>query len=181
MKGKRITITEMVPVSVMAAVLCVIGPFTIPVTVVPVSLLPVVLYLMAYVLGMWKATAGCLIYICIGLIGLPVFSGYSGGPGMLFGPTGGYIFGYLLLTMCSGFFIERSAKRCWQMLGMLTGLFLCYLLGTIWLMLMMHLTPGQAVMTGVVPFVVFDLLKIAGAGLIGPLFRRQLKRVNLIS
>ena len=116
MKGKHITITEMVLVSVMAAVLCVVGPFTIPVAVVPVSLLPLILYLMAYVLGMWKAAAGCLIYICIGLIGLPVFSGYSGGPGMLFGPTGGYIFGYLLLTICSGFFIERSAKRRWQLL-----------------------------------------------------------------
>lgn len=181
MKGKRITITEMALVSVMAAMLCVIGPFTIPVGMVPVSLLPVILYLMVYVLGMWKSVVGCLIYICIGLVGLPVFSGYSGGPGMLLGPTGGYIFGYLLLTTCAGFFIERSLKRCWHLLGMLTGLFLCYLLGTIWLMLMMHLTPGHAVMTGVVPFVLFDLLKIAAALLIGPVFRRQLKRANLIS
>lgn len=181
MKGKRITITEMVLVSVMAAVLCVIGPFTIPVGMVPVSLLPVVLYLTVYVLGMWKASVSCLIYIGIGLIGLPVFSGYSGGPGMLLGPTGGYIFGYLLLTLCSGFCVERSVKRRWHLLGMIAGLLLCYLLGTIWLMTMMQLTPGQAVLTGVAPFVLFDLLKIVAALLIGPVFRRHLKRANLIS
>lgn len=181
MKGKRITITEMVLVSVMAAVLCVIGPFTIPVGMVPVSLLPVMLYLTVYVLGMWKASVSCLIYMGIGLIGLPVFSGYSGGPGMLLGPTGGYIWGYLLLTLCSGFFVERSVKRRWHLLGMLAGLLLCYLLGTIWLIITMQLTPGQAVLTGVVPFVLFDLLKIATALFIGPVFRRQLKRANLIS
>lgn len=171
----------MAMVSVMAAVLCMVGPVTIPVGMVPVSLLPVVLYLMVYVLGMWKSVVSCLIYLCIGLVGIPVFSGYSGGPGVLFGATGGYLFGYLLLTLCSGFFVERFGKKRWQLLGMLLGLFLCYLLGTIWLMTMMQLTPGQAVLTGVAPFVLFDLIKIAAALLIGPVFRRHLKRANLIS
>lgn len=180
MKGKRIKITEMALVSVMAAVLCIIGPVTIPVGMVPVSLLPVILYLMVYVLGMWRAVSSCLVYICIGLIGLPVFSGFSAGPAVLFGPTGGYIFGYLLLILCTGLFIEKTTKKRWHLLGMLLGLFLCYLFGTGWLMIVTHLAFGKAVMAGVAPFVLFDLAKILAALLIGPIFRRHLKRANLI-
>ncbi len=180
MNRKRIKINEMALMSVMAAVLCIIGPVTIPVGMVPVSLLPVVLYLSVYILGIWKSAGSCLIYICIGLIGIPVFSGYSGGPGVLFGPTGGYILGYLLLTLCSGFFIEKKVKKWWHLLGMVLGLLLCYLLGTIWLMIVMQMTLVQAFLTGVAPFIVFDLLKVAAVFLIGPVFRRHLKKANLI-
>ena len=98
---------QMAFVALMAAILCIVGPLTIPVGPVPVSILPVVLYFVTYVLGMWRAFASCMVYICIGLIGLPVFAGYTGGPAVLFGPTGGYVVGYLLLTLCSGFFIEK--------------------------------------------------------------------------
>lgn len=180
MNKKRIKIQEMALISLMAAILCIIGPATIPVGVVPVSLIQVALYLVAYVLGMWRTVGSCLIYICIGLIGLPVFSGYSAGPAVLFGPTGGYIFGYLLLTICTGFFIERFTKKRWHLLGMLVGLLLCYLLGTMWLMVVAQLTIRQAVLTGIVPFVIFDLLKIAVALLLGPVFRRHLKKANVI-
>lgn len=167
-------------ISLMAATLCIIGPATIPIGPVPVSLIQVALYLVVYMLGMWRAFGSCLIYICIGLVGLPVFSGHSAGPAVLFGPTGGYIFGYLLLTLCSGFFIERFIKKRWQMLGMLLGLLLCYLAGTVWLAVSAQLTLRQTVLTGVVPFVIFDLLKIAAALLIGPAFRRHLKKANVI-
>lgn len=167
-------------ISLMAALLCVIGPATIPVGIVPVSAIQVALYIVAYMLGMWKAFGSCLIYICIGLIGLPVFSGYSAGPAVLFGPTGGYLIGYLLLTLCSGFFIERFTQKRWHLLGMLLGLFLCYVLGTIWLAATAELTLYQALVTGAAPFVIFDLIKIACALLLGPVLRRHLKKANVI-
>ena len=167
-------------ISLMAATLCIIGPATIPVGVVPVSLIQVVLYFVAYVLGMWRSVGSCLIYICIGLIGLPVFSGYSSGPAVLLGPTGGYILGYLPLTLCSGYFIERFTKRGWHLLGMLLGLGLCYLLGTGWLMLAANLSVKQAVLTGIAPFIIFDLIKISVALFIGPVFRRHMKKANVI-
>ena len=180
MKIKRIKIQEMAIISLMAAVLCVIGPATIPVGVVPVTLITVALYLIVYMIGMWKATISCLIYICIGLVGLPVFSGYSAGPAVLLGPTGGYLIGYLLLTVSSGFFIERFAKRGMHLLGMLLGLVLCYFLGTIWLALYADISLWQAILTGVAPFIIFDLIKIAVALLLGPPFRRHLKKANVL-
>ncbi len=180
MNKKRMKIQEMALISLMAAMLCIIGPATIPVGVVPVSLIQVALFLMVYMLGMWKTFGSCLIYICIGLIGLPIFSGYSAGPAVLLGPTGGYIWGYLLLIVCSGFFIERFAKMRWHLLGMLLGLLICYLIGTIWLKFSAQLTIRQAVLTGIVPFVIFDLIKITVALLLGPAFRRHLKKAGVI-
>lgn len=166
--------------ALMAAILCIVGPITIPVGPVPVSLLPVLLYFVAYVLGMWRATGSCLLYICVGLIGLPVFAGYAAGPAVLLGPTGGYVIGYLLLTLCSGFFIEKFTKKGWHLIGMLSGLLLCYLLGTVWLKVTAQLTFSQAIWTGVAPFVIFDLIKIFAALLIGPVFRRHLRKANVI-
>lgn len=171
---------QMALVALMAAILCIVGPLTVPVGPVPVSLLPVVLYFVTYVLGMWRAVASCMVYICIGLIGLPVFAGYTGGPAVLFGPTGGYVIGYLLLTLCSGFFIEKFSKKRWHMFGMLMGLFLCYVLGTVWLKITAQLTIKQAILTGVVPFLLFDLIKIAVVLFVGPVFRRHLKKANVI-
>lgn len=173
-------IQQMSLVALMAAILCIAGPLTIPVGPVPVSVLPILLYLIAYILGMWRATVSCLVYICIGLIGIPVFSGYTGGPAVLLGPTGGYIIGYLMLTICSGFFIEKFIKKRWQLVGMVLGLVLCYLTGTVWLKFATDITFQQALLTGVVPFVIFDFIKIAAALFVGPVFRRHLRKANVI-
>ncbi len=181
MKTKRMRIQEMALISLMAAILCVVGPVTIPVGVVPVSTTIAVLYLLTYVIGMRKAMISCLIYIGIGLIGLPVFAGYSAGPAVLLGPTGGYLMGYLCVVWCSGIFIDRFTKRGFHLIGMLTGLLLCYLLGTIWLAYQANLSFWQALLAGVIPFVIFDLLKIGVMLIFGPMIRRHLKRANLFS
>ncbi len=180
-KGKRIKTIELVLIALMAALLCIVGPVTVPVGIVPVSAMIVLLYLIVYILGTWKAAVSCLIYLCIGMVGLPVFAGYAAGPAVLFGPTGGYLIGYLLLTVCSGLFIEHVQRKRFHLFGMLLGLLACYLLGTVWLMLQADMTFVQAVMTGVVPFLLFDLIKVAAAFLLGPVFRRHLRRANLFT
>ncbi len=173
-------IQSMALISLMTAVLCVIGPIAFPVGMVPVSGTIVILYLMVYFLGTWKALASCFVYLCIGLIGLPVYSGYSGGAGVLLGPTGGYLIGYLVLILCSGFFIERFQKRYLQLIGMVAGLMGCYLLGTVWLCFVADLTIRRALLTGVVPFVLFDIFKIAAALAFGPVFRRHLQKAGFV-
>ena len=66
------------------------------------------------------------------------------------------------------------------MFGMLMGLFLCYVLGTVWLKITAQLTIKQAILTGVVPFLLFDLIKISVVLFVGPVFRRHLKKANVI-
>ena len=95
---------QMAEMALMSAVLCVISPFTIPVPAspVPLSLALFGVYLSAMLLGVKKGTLSVLIYLLLGSVGLPVFSGFSGGIGMLAGPTGGYLIGYLVggVVMC---------------------------------------------------------------------------------
>ena len=94
-RGKGRGAYQLAVCGVMAAVLCVLAPLSIPIGPVPVTLATLVVYLMGSLLG-WKwGTAACLAYLLAGLAGLPVFSGFQGGPGVLLGATGGYILGFL--------------------------------------------------------------------------------------
>ena len=87
----------------MAAVICILGPISLPIPIspVPVSLGFFAVYLTVYILGMKMGSASVLIYVLLGFVGLPVFTGFSGGIGKVLGPTGGFIFLDLLsYLMC---------------------------------------------------------------------------------
>ena len=86
-------IQTMTMVALMTAVTCVLAPFSIPIGPVPISFTNLAIYLSLYLLGWKMGTASCLLYILIGMVGMPVFSGFSGGIGKLLGPTGGYLLG----------------------------------------------------------------------------------------
>lgn len=173
---------RMAVISLMSAIMCILGPLTLPLPVspVPVSLLTLVLYLSVYVLGMKGATAGCLVYLLLGLIGLPVFSGFTGGIGKLLGPTGGYMTGYVFLSAGCGFFVDRwPANRVMHIAGMVLGTMLCYLFGTIWLGIQSGISLQAAFFAGVLPFIPTDAVKIAAAAIIGPVIRKRLRRAGL--
>ena len=98
MSTRRMTLTAM-----LTAMLCLLGPLTLPLGPVPLSLTTALLMLMGLLLGGGKATLCCAVYLLMGLVGLPVFSGFSGGAGALLGPTGGFLLGYLPMTALCGF------------------------------------------------------------------------------
>ena len=99
--------------AVMAAVICVLSPLVIPIGPVPITLANLAMYLSLYLLGGKRGTASCLVYVLIGMAGVPVFAGFTGGAAKLFGPTGGYIVGYLLMVMIAGrSWIGRKAGGC---------------------------------------------------------------------
>ena len=102
---------QLTATALMAAVLCALASMSITIGIVPISLATFVIYLDAYILGSRMATVSTFIYLLLGLVGLPVYSGFSSGPAKLFGPTGGYLFGYLFLAFISGWFIERFPKN----------------------------------------------------------------------
>ena len=116
---KCLTITAL-----MTAILCIVAPFSLPLpfSPVPISFATFILYLTSYVLGAKYGTISCLLYLLLGFIGLPVFSGFSGGVGRLLGPTGGYMIGYLFLVLIGGLAVELSdGKRLPSTLGLLLG------------------------------------------------------------
>ena len=125
---KKLTTYQLTLTAVMAAVICVLGPISmaIPISPVPISLASMAVYLAVTVLGMKLGTLSCLIYLLLGLVGLPVFSGGSAGAAKLFGPTGGYLVGYLFLALIAGAFVGRYTENKWKSiafaaLGMVLG------------------------------------------------------------
>lgn len=176
----KFTIYQIAMIAVMTAVTCVLAPLSIPIGPVPISLTNLVIYFSLYILGTKKGTVSYLIYLLIGLIGVPVFSSFTAGPGKLFGPTGGYLIGFIPLALIAGFFIQKFFKRWYLcLIGMILGTAVCYAIGTAWLAYQAHMTLRAALFAGVIPFIAGDLIKMILAMLIGPQIRKQLIAANL--
>ncbi len=179
----RIKTATLALIGLMAAITCIMGPLSIPLpfNLVPISLTNLAIYFTMYILGMKKGTISYCIYLLIGLVGLPVFSAFTGGPGKLLGPTGGYLIGFIFLALISGFFIDKWSNNMFLcMVGMIIGTIVCYMFGTIWLAYQAHMNFVAALWAGVIPFIPGDLIKMIMAMLLGPQIRNRLKKAGVI-
>lgn len=168
-------------IALMSAVMCFMGPLSIPIGEVPVSFTNLIIYLALYLLGMKMGTISFIAYLLLGMVGLPVFSGYSGGLAKLAGPTGGYLVGFIFLALISGLFMEKSSyKTPWCIVGMILGTAVAYLFGTIWFMILMKCTFQYAMAVCVIPFIFGDLAKIVLAELVGRELRKRLRLADLL-
>lgn len=176
-------VKQLALVGLMAAIICVLAPFALPIPISPVaiSLGTLAIYFVLTVLGLKLGTVSVIVYILLGLVGLPVFAGFTNGPGKLFGPTGGYIIGYLFMAPICGFFIDRWGDKFLPgFLGMVLGTAVLYLFGSLWLAYQASYTLPQAFMAGVVPYIPGDLIKLILAMVLGRQVRKRLKRAGLI-
>ncbi len=194
----RIPIQAMAGCALMAALLCILSPMSIPIGPVPVSLTVFVAFLSVYALGRKFGTLSYILYLLLGLFGLPVFSGYTGGPGKFAGPTGGFLVGMILMCWIAGFFIDRfsasyftgkhfppaaakTASLAAQAAGMILGDAVNYVFGTIWFLLVyaQQISLLEVLKLCVFPFIAIDLIKIALALLVGNTLRSALRSANL--
>ena len=181
MNNKKLTTYQMAVTAVMAAVLCVLGPLTVPIGAIPISLANFVICLTAWLLGPKFGTLSVAIYLAIGLIGVPVFSGYGAGLAKVAGPTGGYLVGYLLLAFIGGMFIEKSkGQPVVSGLGLVLGDAACYVLGTAWFVFQMQCELSYALAVCVYPFIVLDLAKIVVSCIVGALLRKRLVQAGVL-
>lgn len=179
---KRMSTAQMTGTALMTAVTCVLGPMSLPIPVspVPISLTNLVLYFMAYVLGAKRSVASYALYLLLGAVGLPVFSGFSGGLGKMAGPTGGYLVGFLFLAAIAGFFVEKfPGKTYMHVLGMVLGTAVCYLFGTVWLAGQLGIGFGAALGAGVIPYLPGDAVKIILAAAAGPKIRKSISHFGV--
>lgn len=185
MRGRKTK--ELVEVALFAAVLCVTAPFAIPVPVspVPLTLATFVIYLAAVMLGAKQSAVCVLVYLLLGMVGLPVFSGFSGGIGILLGPTGGYLMGYVPCAWIVGMLtIAMHRGKCFgarqfvkNAFAMVIGTLVCYVFGTVWFLIVMDgsYTVTQALLVCVVPYLVFDFVKILAAAAVAKPMKRILQ------
>lgn len=171
-------------IALLAAVLCVIAPFSLPIGPVPISLATFAVYLAGALLGCGHGTAAVALYLVIGSIGVPVFAGWSAGFSNLIGPTGGYLLGYLPCAAIVGFGVGRWGGREARLfknrfypaypLSMAIGTLVLYALGTAWFMMQLHYTFASALAVCVLPFLPGDAVKIAAASVLAPILRKRL-------
>ncbi|WP_405383809.1 biotin transporter BioY [Phascolarctobacterium sp.] len=164
---------EMTKMALMVAMNCVSAYIIIPLpfSLSPLALQTLIVNLTGYVLSPKQAFMTMATYLLVGLAGVPVFTGGTAGPGKLFGPTGGYIFGFLLtavfLAVARG---EKYSFKRYVLLGCLVGIPLIYIPGLLQLKLLTELPWDKAFMIGVVPFIPLDIVKCAAAAMLaGPI------------
>ena len=173
----------MVMTALTAAVFCVVGPLSVPIGPVPISLMTLVLYLAIYAVGVQKAVVACVLYLLLGLAGLPVFTGFQGGIGKLAGPTGGYLIGYIPMIIIGGIgiFIMQKKKtsetgvvitRVIEAFGLVLATAVLYVLGTAWFVISTGTPVGASLALCVIPFLPGDAAKIVIAVIAGPGLRR---------
>ena len=150
---------SMVGAAVFAAVTAVLSQIVLPIGPVPFNLAVLGAYLCGCLLTPGWALGSVAVYLLMGLIGLPVFAGFSGGPAVFFGPTGGYLVGYLFIALLTSVAVCRSGKLYWIFPAMVAGLAVCYLAGTAWFMFVTGTGLVQSLMLCVIPFIIPDLCK----------------------
>ncbi len=161
MKIKNMTLT-----AVMAALICIAGPLVIPAGPIPLSLATLAVYLAGSVLGRKQGTLAVGLYLLIGIIGVPVFSGFSGGFQKLAGVTGGYLIGYLPCAFLSGLGSEQAEEKKKTMIlpaMMIAGTLVLYAIGTGWFMIQTGNVLSAALSLCVMPFLPGDAVKITAA------------------
>lgn len=178
-KEPVISTNLMARIAIITALLCVLSPFSIPLpfSPVPLSLANFVLFLSVFVLKPKAAALSTLLYLLIGAVGLPVFSGFSGGLGKLAGPTGGYLVGYVPLVIILAIFMQIGIKRRWYIfyiVGIILGETVLYILGTAWLSHSLQVTFYEGLGIAVIPYLPGDAIKALLAMKIGHEIRKVL-------
>jgi biotin transport system substrate-specific component len=164
-KGK-LTTTELVYMAFFVALMTICAWINIP-TAVPFTLQTFAVFLAIGLLGTKRGTLSILVYVILGAIGVPVFAGMKGGFAALFGLTGGYIIGFVLSALVTGFLISKLGNKIPVMaLAMFIGLLVCYAFGTAWFMVLYTNTKGSISLIAtltmcVFPYIIPDCIKIA--------------------
>lgn len=177
---RKITTIELVYVALCAALMAICSWIQIPMAV-PFTLQTFGVFLVVGILGGRLGTLAITVFIVLGAVGVPVFAGFSGGVGVLAGPTGGYIIGFifsaLLMWLIERFFGRKMVPLA---VSMVLGLIVCYAFGTAWFMVVYAhqgnaVTLGTALMWCVVPFIIPDIVKIILALSLSKVLRKVIK------
>lgn len=163
-----------------AAIICIFAPISLPTAGgVPVSLATFAIYVVSAVSERRRALVSVILYVLIGAVGVPVFSGFSGGFQMLVGSTGGFLVGYIPCALIVASFAKNTAKRPYLYpVGMILGTVVCYALGAVWFAMLSGCGVSAAFAACVAPFVVFDAAKIAVASALAIMINKKINGVD---
>lgn len=171
----------MIVTALFAAIIGILAQVTIPLPLVPITGQTLAIGLAATILGARYGTLSILVYLAIGAAGIPVFAQMSGGMGSLFGPTGGYLFGFIPTAFVIGYYLEKMGFTVMNaIIANILGMFVALTFGTVWLKVFAELSWTGAFMGGFAPFVLVGVIKAVLAAWIGISVRNRLASAKLL-
>lgn len=175
-------IRNIILAGIFAALTAVLAQIALPIPPVPVTLTLLAVFLSSAVLGSKYGAMSQIVYILMGAVGVPVFSGFNGGLQIFVSPKGGYILSYPVMAYIIGIIIEKRQNPGILLLfgAMLIGIAVCYSMGASWMAFVLGLNFKKAVAAGVTPFIVFDLVKAGAAAFLGYEIKKSLLKARLI-
>lgn len=180
MTKRKLKTIDLAYMALGAVIITVCSWISIP-TTVPFTMQTFAVFCVLGLLGGKRGTISILVYILLGAVGVPVFAGFSGGFGIIIGPTGGYIVAFILMGLLYWLLEALFGTKLYiRIIAMLAGLLVCYAFGTAWFMVVYArqtgpMTLGAALASCVVPFIIPDLIKMALAILITSRVGKYLK------
>lgn len=180
MNKKKLTTLDMTYIGLFACIMAICAWISVP-GEIPFTLQTMGVFLAVGLLGGKRGTLAVLVYVLLGAVGLPVFSGFTGGIGRLMGATGGYILGFLASALIMWAVEKLLPKKLWALvLGMVLGLAVCYAFGTAWFLVVYTKAKGAISLMSVlgmcvIPYIIPDLLKIALALVLTKTLKRFVK------
>ena len=183
MTTKTLPLRELCKISVFAAIIAICAQVIIPMPYgVPMTLQTFAIPLAGVVLGAKSGTIATLIYILLGFIGLPVFAGFTGGIGIVFGRTGGFILAFPFMALTAGIgTLSRGSKmrnHIWLFTWLVIGAVLLYTSGMIMFSFVTGTTLLASMVLVVIPFIPTEIIKIIMVAILGSLLKQRLSRMG---
>lgn len=176
----RFTLREQLLAAFFAAIIAILSQITIPLGLIPLTGQTFAIGLAVTFLGKKIGSLAIAVYLLMGLIGLPVFAGMSGGIGVLFGPTGGFLVGFIFNGLITGWLLEKTAfTYSAAIVANIVGAAITLVIGMCWLKISASMTWSAAFTGGVLPFLLPGILKALAAAYLGIFLRRRLYQTFL--
>jgi len=178
MKARKISVNDLCMMGIFTAVIAVMSQIMIPMPYgVPMTLQTLAIPMAGIMLGSKKGTLATIIYMLVGAVGVPVFAGFAGGLGIVFGPTGGFIMSFPILAFAAGIGAEKNNK--WSIwIGLVAGVIINYICGVIYFSLYTSNDLITSFTACVLLFIPTDIVKIITAGMLCTKIRR-LRPLNI--
>ena len=175
------SVFPMILTSLCAAIIAVLAQLIIPIPLIPITGQTLAIGLVVTILGLKHGTYAVLLYILLGAIGLPVFQSFTGGLGILFGPTGGYIIGFIPTAIVIGFYLKKTRLTFTHALvANILGMLVTLAFGAVWLKYLAELSWTGALFSGVIPFLIVGVIKAILAAWVGVIVRQRLEQANIL-
>ena len=143
------------------AFISICSQIAIHIGMVPISMSLLAIFMTGLILGMKYGTISVIVYILLGITGIPVFAGAKGGLAVILGPTGGFLIGYILCAFIVGIVADRfNDKKIFMGIGMVIAVITCYIPGVLWFCIITENTFYKSLGLCVIPFIPGDIIKI---------------------